>query len=261
MSNWTANTYTPVTVDGVLGPQTWKALQYGLGVTPDGIFGAESTKALQTFLGVTVDGAFGSGTAEALQSKLGVTADGNIGPLTAAALQRALNAGSLGGAVATPAPTSTAPAGVPTTPTSGQTSGAIPLSAVQYAHNTQAGNLTQWVNEALAITGLPTAWASDMINIIVPNESSGDANAVNNWDLNAHGPVQADGYPQDCSRGLAQVIPPTFCAFRQVGTSESVYDAVSNLAAAFNYIKENYGDMSNVPGIRSVLAGGSYQGY
>jgi hypothetical protein len=72
-------------------------------------------------------------------------------------------------------------------------------------------------------------------------ESSYDLNAINNYDLNAHGPIQSDGYPLYCSRGLMQCIPPTFAHYHEAGTSNDIYDGVANICASMNYVMAVYG--------------------
>lgn len=63
-------------------------------LTVDGIRGTQTNKALQTYLGVKVDGIVGRETIRALQRKVGSSADGIWGANTTRALQRALNNGS-----------------------------------------------------------------------------------------------------------------------------------------------------------------------
>ncbi|MFF3145277.1 transglycosylase SLT domain-containing protein, partial [Streptomyces sp. NPDC057927] len=72
----------------------------------------------------------------------------------------------------------------------------------------------------------------------IMRESSGDPWAINNWDSNA-----AAGTP---SKGLLQVIPPTFKAYHVPGTSWNIYDPVANITAAANYAADKYGSMDNV---------------
>lgn len=80
-----------LTVDGLLGPATYRALQKAIGARADGIWGNETRRALQRHLGVKVDGLVGRGTIKALQRKVGVSQDGIWGPATTRALQNALN--------------------------------------------------------------------------------------------------------------------------------------------------------------------------
>ncbi|GIV97552.1 MAG: N-acetylmuramoyl-L-alanine amidase [Herpetosiphonaceae bacterium] len=75
-----------LTVDGIVGPQTWEALIITLRNGNTG----EAVKAVQSQLrargyNLTVDGIFGSGTESAVksfQSSKGLTADGIVGPQT-----------------------------------------------------------------------------------------------------------------------------------------------------------------------------------
>ncbi|MFD8818789.1 transglycosylase SLT domain-containing protein, partial [Streptomyces sp. NPDC059627] len=60
------------------------------------------------------------------------------------------------------------------------------------------------------------------------------------WDSNA-----AKGTP---SKGLLQVIDPTFNAYHVAGTSFDIYDPVANITAACNYAAARYGSMDNVHG-------------
>jgi hypothetical protein len=69
-------------------------------------------------------------------------------------------------------------------------------------------------------------------------ESSGNPNAINNYDINAQ-----NGTP---SKGLMQVIQPTFDVYHVAGTSLNLYDPLANIAAALAYINDQYG--GNIPG-------------
>lgn len=64
-------------------------------------------------------------------------------------------------------------------------------------------------------------------------ESSGDPNAINNYDSNAQ-----NGDP---SRGLMQTIGATFNAYHVDGTSTNIYDPLANICAALAYINAEYG--------------------
>ncbi|MDQ0911742.1 transglycosylase SLT domain-containing protein [Streptomyces canus] len=106
-------------------------------------------------------------------------------------------------------------------------------------HKSYANNLDGWIKESLDIMkskGIPGSYNGLHRNII--RESSGNPNAINNWDINA-----INGIP---SKGLLQVIPPTFQAYHVPGTSWNIYDPVANITAAANYAADRYGSMDNV---------------
>jgi SLT domain-containing protein len=69
-------------------------------------------------------------------------------------------------------------------------------------------------------------------------ESSGDPYTINMWDTNAH-----ENIP---SKGLLQVIDPTFEQYHVEGTSDNPFDPVANIVAACNYAADRYGSMDNV---------------
>lgn len=102
-----------------------------------------------------------------------------------------------------------------------------------------ANNLDGWIKEALFIMkkeGIPGTYAGIHKNIM--RESSGNPLAINNWDINAQ-----NGIP---SKGLLQVIAPTFKAYHVKGTKFDQYDPVANIVAACNYAADRYGSMDNV---------------
>ncbi|MEV6174747.1 transglycosylase SLT domain-containing protein [Streptomyces sp. NPDC051954] len=107
------------------------------------------------------------------------------------------------------------------------------------AAKTYANNLDGWIKHALDIMddkGIPGTYSGLHRNII--RESSGNPNAINNWDVNA-----INGVP---SIGLLQVIKPTFDAYHVAGTAHSQYDPVANIVAAANYAADKYGSIDNV---------------
>ncbi|MFD5542315.1 transglycosylase SLT domain-containing protein [Streptomyces sp. NPDC127079] len=122
-------------------------------------------------------------------------------------------------------------------------SAATPATAVT-ASTTPAGypnNLDGWIRESLAIMaqkGIPGSYNGIYRNVI--RESSGNPRAINLWDSNA-----AAGIP---SKGLLQVIDPTFNAYHVAGTSFDIYDPVANITAACNYAAARYGSIDNVHG-------------
>ncbi|MET4641151.1 MULTISPECIES: transglycosylase SLT domain-containing protein [Streptomyces] len=106
---------------------------------------------------------------------------------------------------------------------------------------TYTNDLDGWIKESLAVMaqhGIPGSY--DGIHRNIMRESSGNPRAINNWDSNA-----AKGTP---SKGLLQVIDPTFKAYHVPGTSMDPYDPVANITAACNYAAAKYGSIDNVFG-------------
>ncbi|WP_327119995.1 transglycosylase SLT domain-containing protein [Streptomyces sp. NBC_01341] len=100
-------------------------------------------------------------------------------------------------------------------------------------------NLDGWIREALSIMHkkhIPGTYEGLHRNII--RESSGNPRAINNWDINA-----INGIP---SKGLLQVIKPTFDFYHVKGTKHDQYDPVANITAAANYAADKYGSIDNV---------------
>ncbi|WP_323189359.1 transglycosylase SLT domain-containing protein [Kitasatospora sp. NBC_00240] len=126
------------------------------------------------------------------------------------------------------------------TPAPGQAS---PAQAVTtQAPTTQAtGDLDTWIKDALVVMAdnhIPGSYDGIYRNIM--RESSGNPQAINLTDSNA-----AAGHP---SKGLLQVIDPTFQAYHVPGTSMDIYDPVANITAACNYAADFYGSIDNVDG-------------
>ncbi|MGW7062608.1 transglycosylase SLT domain-containing protein [Streptomyces sp. NPDC054904] len=98
-----------------------------------------------------------------------------------------------------------------------------------------------WINHALLVMkgkGIPGSYDGIYRNLM--RESSGDVFAINLWDSNAKA-----GIP---SKGLMQVIDPTFRAYHVAGTSWDIYDPIANITAACNYAAHRYGSIDNVNG-------------
>ncbi|MEV8089151.1 transglycosylase SLT domain-containing protein [Streptomyces nigra] len=113
--------------------------------------------------------------------------------------------------------------------------------ATQASAKTYANNLDGWIREALDIMaqkGIPGSYEGIHRNIM--RESSGNPAAINNWDSNA-----VAGTP---SKGLLQVIDPTFAAYHVAGTVYDPFDPVANITAACNYAAARYGSIDNVNG-------------
>jgi LysM repeat protein len=141
------------------------------------------------------------------------------------------------GSSSAPAAKTAAPATAKTT-TASATAKTTTASAVAQAY---PNNLDGWIRHSLAImkaNGIPGSYNGIYRNVM--RESSGNPNAINLWDSNA-----AKGTP---SKGLLQVIQPTFNAYHVPGTSWNIYDPVANITAACNYAYHRYGSIDNVNG-------------
>ncbi|RDI52884.1 transglycosylase SLT domain-containing protein [Nocardia mexicana] len=174
--------------------------------------------ALAAFAAVT--SAVGHGTDDvqpaALASTIAATADNTTAPAAPAALQA-------------PAPEA-APAPMPAP---------LPVAPPPPPAPSYPDNLDGWIREAMdvmAVHGIPASYDGIIRNIM--RESTGNPQAINLYDSNA-----AAGIP---SKGLLQVIDPTFQAYHVEGTSWDIWDPVANIAAACNYAAHRYGSMDNV---------------
>jgi LysM repeat protein len=120
-------------------------------------------------------------------------------------------------------------------------SGAIPIGSVTYARFAGSGGVAYWTERACHFIGLPyDNWVRGY-KVLCARESSDRPNAINNYDSNARGPIQSDGYPLHCSRGIAQCIPDTFASYHEADTSQDIYNPVANIAASINYVRARYG--------------------
>ncbi|MER7350304.1 LysM peptidoglycan-binding domain-containing protein [Streptomyces aurantiacus] len=114
-------------------------------------------------------------------------------------------------------------------------------TAAAPAKKTYTDDLDGWIRESLDIMaqhGIPGSYEGIHRNVM--RESSGNPLAINNWDSNA-----VAGTP---SKGLLQVIGPTFAAYHVPGTSLDSFDPVANITAACNYAADRYGSIDNVNG-------------
>ncbi|MEU1075790.1 MULTISPECIES: LysM peptidoglycan-binding domain-containing protein [unclassified Streptomyces] len=119
--------------------------------------------------------------------------------------------------------------------------GTPPQQATAAVAKTYGNDLDGWIRQSLDIMaqhGIPGSYDGIYRNVM--RESSGNPFAINNWDSNA-----VAGTP---SKGLLQVIDPTFQAFHVPGTSTDSYDPVANIVAACNYAAKTYGSIDNVNG-------------
>jgi hypothetical protein len=117
--------------------------------------------------------------------------------------------------------------------------GALAAAPTASAATSSRGNLSGWINQSLSVMhahGIPGSYYGIYRNVM--RESSGNPSAINQWDSNA-----ATGTP---SKGLLQVVDPTFNAYHVAGTSWNIYDPVANITAACNYAAQHYGSIDNV---------------
>lgn len=100
------------------------------------------------------------------------------------------------------------------------------------------GGVERWravALQALALAGQPASWIGLLLRRM-NQESGGNPQATNNWDINAkHG---------DPSRGLMQTIGATFNAYAGPYRSRGIYDPLANIYAAIRYTLARYGSLS-----------------
>lgn len=105
-------------------------------------------------------------------------------------------------------------------------------------YNPSAG-VEQWralAARALKMTGQYSEANLTRMLYQMQTESGGNPNAINNWDINAK-----RGTP---SKGLMQVIDPTFRRHAMAGYDKNIYDPLSNMLAAIRYTIARYGSLA-----------------
>lgn len=105
-------------------------------------------------------------------------------------------------------------------------------------YNPSAG-VEQWrtlATRALQMTGQYSEANLQRLLYQMQTESGGNPNAINNWDINA-----INGTP---SKGLMQVIDPTFRAYAMAGYDKNIYDPLSNMLASIRYAVSTYGSLA-----------------
>lgn len=105
-------------------------------------------------------------------------------------------------------------------------------------YNPSAG-VEQWRTlaiRALQMTGQYSKANLQRLLYQMQTESGGNPNAINNWDINA-----VNGTP---SKGLMQVIDPTFRAYAMPGYDKNIYDPLSNMLASIRYAVSRYGSLA-----------------
>lgn len=105
-------------------------------------------------------------------------------------------------------------------------------------YNPSAG-VEQWrklAKKALKLTGQYSESNLNRLLMQMQSESSGNPRAINLWDSNAKA-----GIP---SKGLMQVIDPTFRSYALAPYNKNIYDPLSNMIAAIRYTVSRYGSLS-----------------
>lgn len=105
-------------------------------------------------------------------------------------------------------------------------------------YNPSAG-VEQWrtlATRALQMTGQYSEANLQRLLYQMQTESGGNPNAINNWDINA-----INGTP---SKGLMQVIDPTFRAYAMAGYDKNIYDPLSNMLASIRYAVSTHGSLA-----------------
>ena len=99
--------------------------------------------------------------------------------------------------------------------------------------------VTQWlptVVRALKMEGQYSLGNVARTLFQMKTESGGNPKAINLWDSNAK-----KGIP---SKGLMQVIDPTFNAYARAGFDKNIYDPLSNILASIRYAVSRYGSLA-----------------
>lgn len=109
------------------------------------------------------------------------------------------------------------------------------------------GGVEKWRSLATKALRMENQYSAANLNALLyqmQTESNGNPRAINLWDDNAK-----RGTP---SKGLMQVIDPTFRSNARAGFDKDIFDPISNILAAIRYTKSTYG---------SLLAGWRGVGY
>ena len=123
----------------------------------------------------------------------------------------------------------------------------VHLNGVKDPQNTQisgdsvgGSGVERWRNVAIRALKMTGQYSTSNLNALLNQmrtESNGNPNAVNNWDINAK-----NGTP---SKGLLQVIDPTFRQYAMPGFNSNIFDPLSNILASIRYALSRYGSLTN----------------
>lgn len=152
----------------------------------------------------------------------------------------------------------------------------FPLSAAKGMVSTVTGEMSSWVEKLFESEGGKSLkdyvaskgvgqWRSTVIRALkmegqysaanvartlfqMQTESGGNPRAINLWDSNAK-----KGIP---SKGLMQVIDPTFRAYARNGFDKNIYDPLSNILASIRYAVSRYGSLARAYRGKGYVNGG-----
>ncbi|EME8259572.1 tape measure protein [Enterococcus faecium] len=123
----------------------------------------------------------------------------------------------------------------------------VHLNGVKDPQNTQisgdsvgGSGVERWRNVAIRALKMTGQYSTANLNALLNQmrtESNGNPNAFNNWDINAK-----NGTP---SKGLLQVIDPTFRQYAMPGFNSNIFDPLSNILASIRYALSRYGSLTN----------------
>ena len=105
------------------------------------------------------------------------------------------------------------------------------------SYNASKG-VQQWADLAERALRLTNQYSVSNLNALLmqmQHESGGNPNAINLWDSNAK-----KGIP---SKGLMQVIDPTFRSYAMAPYNKDIYDPLSNMIASIRYTVSRYGSL------------------
>ncbi|MCL6150936.1 transglycosylase SLT domain-containing protein, partial [Enterococcus faecium] len=122
----------------------------------------------------------------------------------------------------------------------------VHLNGIKDPQNTQisgdsmgGSGVERWRNVAIRALKMTGQYSTSNLNALLNQmrtESNGNPKAINLWDPNA-----MKGTP---SKGLLQVIDPTFRAYAMPGFNSNIYDPLSNILASIRYALATYGSLS-----------------
>lgn len=120
------------------------------------------------------------------------------------------------------------------------------------AESAVGGNVSDWISQALTITGTDSSWLTGMLKLA--SYESGDPGKLGTGNPNLVNNIPVGN---EYATGLMQMLPSTFKEFQFSGMND-IKNPIHNIAASINYIKKRYGSVYNTP---LYTSGGSFMGY